>query len=279
MRVITFFPGLGGLPLGFRQAGFDVIHACEPDKYAAAAVAENLRIPVADPSAARPEQIPNADIMCMGTPISGSIALLCAHARRLTSVIRPRVVVAELSKKGFEDSSLMWLRDLGYNTWEENLNAIDFGLPQDRARKFTVAFRGDLKLATSVFPFPDGTSARKTLAAALDNPPDDMLTVPPSIVDRVSFADRPGRGFKPKILKPSDVAPSLSRYHKSCYDILVDDGIGPRILSISECKRIMGFPCDYKIGCSRTQAYKLIGLSTCPPIAREIAEELKAWVS
>ena len=47
---------------------------------------------------------------------------------------------------------------------------------------------------------------------------------------------------------------------------------GLRLLSVNECKAIMGFPADFEIPVSRTQMYRQLGNSVAVPVAREIAK-------
>ncbi len=64
-----------------------------------------------------------------------------------------------------------------------------------------------------------------------------------------------------------------ARYYKDGSEILIDRGKGkrPRRLTPRECARLMGFPDDFVIPVSDTQAYKQFGNSVVVPVMEEAA--------
>ena len=68
-----------------------------------------------------------------------------------------------------------------------------------------------------------------------------------------------------------------ARYYKDGSEILVAQGKrkNPRRLTPRECARLMGFPDDFIIPVSDTQAYKQFGNSVVVPVMREIARVMK----
>jgi len=83
-----------------------------------------------------------------------------------------------------------------------------------------------------------------------------------------------GNGFGFGLVKPGDVARTLSaRYYKDGSEILVYRGKGknPRRLTPRECARLMGFPDNFKIPVSDTQAYRQFGNSVAVPVIRDVA--------
>ena len=86
-----------------------------------------------------------------------------------------------------------------------------------------------------------------------------------------------GHGFGFGLVGPGDVARTLSaRYYKDGSEILIDRGPGliPRRLTPRECARIMGFPDEYRIPVSDTQAYKQFGNSVVAPLVDSIAQAI-----
>jgi len=70
------------------------------------------------------------------------------------------------------------------------------------------------------------------------------------------------------------VARTLSaRYYKDGSEILISQGKRkrPRRLTPRECARLMGFPDDFKIPVSDTQAYQQFGQAAVVPVVKEIA--------
>lgn len=67
-----------------------------------------------------------------------------------------------------------------------------------------------------------------------------------------------------------------ARYHKDGSEILVSRGprSNPRRLTPRECARLMGFPDDFKIPVSDTQAYRQFGNSVAVPVVEAIVREI-----
>ena len=83
-----------------------------------------------------------------------------------------------------------------------------------------------------------------------------------------------GNGFGFGLVTGDDVARTLSaRYYKDGSEILVSRGKkkNPRRLTPRECARLMGYPDDFRIPVSDTQAYKQFGNSVAVPVFREVA--------
>lgn len=83
-----------------------------------------------------------------------------------------------------------------------------------------------------------------------------------------------GNGFGYGRVGRQDVARTLSaRYYKDGSEILVERGRGnPRRLTPRECARLMGFPPEFKIPVSDTQAYRQFGNSVVVPAIRHVAK-------
>ncbi len=83
-----------------------------------------------------------------------------------------------------------------------------------------------------------------------------------------------GNGFGYGMVDRSSVSRTLSaRYYKDGSEILVSRGKRkrPRRLTPRECARLMGFPDDFKIPVSDTQAYRQFGNSVVMPVIKEVA--------
>ncbi|WP_310065589.1 DNA (cytosine-5-)-methyltransferase [Paraburkholderia caledonica] len=83
-----------------------------------------------------------------------------------------------------------------------------------------------------------------------------------------------GNGFGFGLVTPGSVTRTLSaRYHKDGSEILLSQGNGerPRRLTPRECARLMGFPDDFVIPVSDTQAYRQFGNSVVVPVMQEVA--------
>jgi DNA (cytosine-5)-methyltransferase 1 len=90
-----------------------------------------------------------------------------------------------------------------------------------------------------------------------------------------------GNGFGFGLVKANDIARTLSaRYYKDGSEILIYRGEEnrPRRLTPRECARLMGFPDDYVIPVSDTQAYKQFGNSVVVPLISAVAGQMKPYI-
>lgn len=90
-----------------------------------------------------------------------------------------------------------------------------------------------------------------------------------------------GNGFGFGLVTPDDTARTLSaRYYKDGSEILIKRGRAgrPRRLTPRECARLMGFPDDFKIPVSDTQAYRQFGNSVVVPVIKAVANHMKPHV-
>jgi DNA (cytosine-5)-methyltransferase 1 len=90
-----------------------------------------------------------------------------------------------------------------------------------------------------------------------------------------------GNGFGFGLIGPDDISRTLSaRYFKDGSEILVSRGKGmnPRRLTPRECARLMGYPDDFRIPVSDTQAYKQFGNSVGVPVFTEVARIMQPHI-
>jgi DNA (cytosine-5)-methyltransferase 1 len=84
-----------------------------------------------------------------------------------------------------------------------------------------------------------------------------------------------GNGFGFGLVKPGvdhHTRTLSARYHKDGSEILIyQKRKRPRRLTPRECARLMGFPADFKIPVSDTQAYRQFGNSVVMPVMKEVA--------
>lgn len=171
-RCASFFAGVGGIDLGFEQAGFETVYANEFDEYAAETFECNFKIKVdrRDINEVPTAEIPDFDVMLAGFPCQ---AFSIAGYRQgfddekgrgnlffqLTRIIREK---AEIGKKPricfFENVKNLVSHDngntfkvicqeldkLGYKIEQRVMNACEYGnVPQNRERIYIVAFRDE----------------------------------------------------------------------------------------------------------------------------------------
>lgn len=176
-KMVSLFSGCGGLDLGFKQAGYDIIYANDFDADAQRVYEKNIgRIDKRSILEVREDEIPDCDILTAGFPcqpfsnagnrkgVDDSRGNLYKECLRVITAKQPKVVVFEnvrglLSIKD-ENGDLLIntiVKNLGeigvgYNVNYKLINASDYGVPQNRVRVVVVAFRKDLE---KTFEFPE----------------------------------------------------------------------------------------------------------------------------
>lgn len=171
---ISLFSGGGGLDLGFKKAGYNILWSIDNNKDAANSYRKNVgdHIVCGDITTIDLDEIPQADVVIGGPPCQ-SFSLAgkrhCDDARgqlvwRYMEIIRhvsPKAflfenVVGLMSAKDKEgnkilDNLIKSFSELGYNVQWKLVNAADYGVPQVRKRVIIVGMKGN------VFAFPETT--------------------------------------------------------------------------------------------------------------------------
>ena len=177
MNIVSLFSGCGGLDLGFRNAGFNIIWANEYDKSIHKTYRlnhPNTILNTADIRTLTGNDIPDCDGIIGGPPCQswseGGKGLGLEDPRgklfldyiRIVETKKPKFFVIEnvqgildSKHKKSLDSFLRMLCKIGYNVTYELLNSADYKIPQDRYRVFFVGIRSDLK---NKFHYPNATS-------------------------------------------------------------------------------------------------------------------------
>lgn len=202
MRVVSLFSGAGGLDLGFKLAGNDIVWANDIDKDACATYRENIgdHIVCDDIKDIDIASIPAADIVIGGFPCQG---FSLANLRRsiddernqlykffysVIKTLKPKFFVAENVKgilslgggsviKQIEAD----FQEAGYITSVNLVNMADYGVPQTRQRVIIIGQRKDIsdefvvslpKKTNCKVPGKDGLPGWLSIKEAIDHFPD-----------------------------------------------------------------------------------------------------------
>lgn len=188
---------------------------------------------------------------------------------------------------------LQTLRDeLGYHVFFKIIDGQSF-VPQHRERIIIVGFKNETSFSWDDLNLPE--KGRITLSSILhpENGKEQAelpyTTGAKAIVNNKytlthnlwvylqAYAEKhkkAGNGFGFGLVTKNDIARTLSaRYYKDGSEILISQGPKkrPRRLTPRECARLMGYPDDFKIPVSDTQAYRQFGNSVIVPVIREVA--------
>lgn len=307
MQSIEFCAGAGGQALGLEQAGFAHSALVEIDRDCVATLRLNRPqwdVRCEDMNAFDGRSFKGTDLFAGGLPCPPfSVAgkqlgerderNLFPAALRLIDEIRPRAVMIEnvrgFLSDTFEDYRLglkTQLHKMGYKTDWRLLNASDFGVPQLRPRVVIVALRKDY---TDAFDWP---------SALPHNPP----TVGETLYDLM--AANGWRGAKKWAAGADDIGPTIvggSKKHggpdlgptrarrawatlgvegKSLFNEAPHkDFVGTPRLTVRMVARLQGFPDDWQFSGLKTASYRQVGNAFPPPVAKAVAEKIRAALS
>jgi len=225
------------------------------------------------------------------------------HVARIIEVKRPRAFLLENVKnltshdRGNTFRIIMrTLRDdLGYEVHHRVIDAQRF-TPRHRERIFIVGFREKTSFSWDALRLPAKGPSLSTILHRTDGSEpllswdedryfdhdrrivQPKYTLTPKLWKYLqAYAERhraAGHGFGFGLVRPEGVARTLSaRYYKDGSEILLAEAGRdlPRRLTPRECARLMGFPDDFRIPVSDTQAYRQFGNGVVVPLVREVA--------
>ena len=303
-KFIDLFAGIGGIRLGFEHIFKDTssfVFASEIDKFAQTTYASNYGdLPSGDITQIQPNEIPEFDILLAGFPcqpfsnaglkkgFEDTRGTLFFDISRIIEHHKPKVIFLE-NVKGFKNHDKgntfkvvkETLEKQGYKVFAEVLNAKHFGVPQNRERIYIIGF---LDHDVS-FEFPKPLEKTVKVGDILDKKVDDKYTISDKLWaghQRRKLAHKAkGNGFGYSMFThQSEYTSTISaRYYKDGSEILIKQkSKNPRKLSPREAGRLQGFPDEFKIVVSDTQAYKQFGNSVAVPVINALAKEIYTFL-
>ncbi len=311
---IDLFAGIGGFHYALNSFGANCVFASEIDKNASSVYEENHQIkPFGDITQIDEKEIPKHDILCGGFPcqafsISGkqkgfedTRGTLFFDIARIVKFHKPKILFLE-NVKNFEKhdkgNTLKTVKNtlekLGYTIFYKVLNTSHFGLPQNRERIYIIGFYKDfIKYPRFSFPL-------KNIITKLEN----ILEINPENAKVVKREDiyfyktyEPKRNLFGEVNLPNKPF-QIGKVNKGgqgerIYDInghsvtlsAYGGGVGSktglykvgdviRKLSPRECARLQGFPDDFVLPKSVTQAQKQFGNSVSINVLQYIIKEI-----
>lgn len=300
--MIDLFAGIGGIRLAFQKQGGYCCFTSEWDKYSAKTYRANFgEEPEGDITEIDEKEIPNHNILLAGFPCQAFSqaglkqgfddirGTLFFDVARIIAEKRPDAFLLENVKnlRGHDKGKTFakikeTLEQLDYTFEAKVLRAADFGVPQNRERIFMVGFNkrkgGDLV----PFNFPTPPRPITRLGDILLAEVNEKYTISDKLYQghlrRKEMHKQKGNGFGFSLFNENSVYTNTlsARYYKDGSEILVEQGEGknPRKLTPGECKRLQGFPENFVIPVSDTQAYKQFGNSVSVPVVEAVAKEM-----
>jgi DNA (cytosine-5)-methyltransferase 1 len=302
---IDLFAGIGGFRLAFEALGGECVFSSEWDKHAASTYCANFgETPFGDITLDETQAlIPDHDLLCAGFPCQPfSLAGVSKHTSlgrehgfahptqgtlffEVAQVIRdhrPSMFLLENVKnlvghdggRTFRVIMETLVDELGYDVSWQVVDAAAL-VPQHRERVYLVGFR-----EPTSFAFPELPTDGPRLSSILAKTVDPKYTLSDKLWSYLqAYAEKhraAGNGFGFGLAKRDGVARTLSaRYHKDGSEILIPQpGKNPRRLTPRECARLMGFPPEFQIVVSDTQAYRQFGNSVAVPVVAAIGDAM-----
>ncbi len=167
------------------------------------------------------------------------------------------------------------LENLGYSFYYKVVNAKSL-VPQNRERIFMIGFK-DRKID---FKFPEMPELNRKVKDILEKNVPEKYTLTHHLWDYLQkYAEKhraKGNGFGFGLVDFDSHTRTLSaRYYKDGSEILIPQKIkNPRRLTPRECARLQGFPDNFNITVSDTQAYKQFGNAVAVPVIEILAKAL-----
>ncbi|MDC4182225.1 DNA (cytosine-5-)-methyltransferase [Mycoplasma bradburyae] len=300
--MIDLFSGIGGTRLGFQLTNkVKSIFSSEIDKFAIKTYKANFGDqPFGDITKINNKDIPKHDILVAGFPcqafsqagkklgFNDTRGTLFFEIARILEYRRPKAFLLENvknlinhdKKKTFQ-VILKTLNELDYYVVHKVLKARDFGVPQNRERIYIVGFDKKQVHNYQEFTMPQPTNEETKLGDILEKNINDKYTLSDKLWDghkrRKEEHKIKGNGFGYTTYSANDKYTNTlsSRYYKDGSEILIKQkNKNPRKITPREAARLQGFPEEFIIPVSDTQAYKQFGNSVCVRVINAIAKEI-----
>lgn len=307
MKVGSLFSGIGGIDLGFTQAGFDIAWAIELDKRACITYQSNFKntsLFLEDVNKVNKKELDKGiDILCAGFPCqSFSVAgyrkgfadkrgLLFYSVIDYLKYFKPSVIFLENVKnlvthdKGNTFSIIIQeLEKVGYYTKYKIMNTCDYSnIPQNRERVYIVGFKN--KEQCEKFEFPKKIPLTTKVQDLIDDKVDEKY-----YYKKYKMYDTLKKSMKNKNTVYSWRRCYVRENKKNmCFTLTAASGMGGhnvplvidkkdiRKLTPREFARFQGFPNNFKLPefLPDSELYKQFGNSVSVPVVKAIAKQIK----
>ncbi len=293
--VVDLFAGCGGLSLGFEAQGF-ATHGFEMDADSCATYRKNLQGNCTKVVLTPETELPLAPVLIGGPPcqpfsVGGSqkglkdsrdgFPIFISAVNRL----RPELWIFEnvrgllYRNKWYLDEITQLLQSFGYVIEFKLLNAINFGVPQNRERVIVVGHKGN-------FQFPNLLERKISAGVALgefayEAPPDSKFLTP-SMDNYVAKYEKASFCKRPRDLRLDEPARTLTCRNLAgatgdMHRIKLSDGRRRRLF-LKEAARLQSFPDWFKFVGTETSCFNQVGNAVPPLFAYHLAGSVRAYL-
>lgn len=307
---IDLFCGLGGFRLALESLGATCVFSCEINSEVASVYEHNFGdYPLGDITKINENDVPEHDILCAGFPCQPFSAsgkkmgfedthgTLFFDIARIIEHRHPKVVFLEnvmylVEHDNGRTMSVIktTLENLGYNFNYQVLNALNYGVAQQRKRTYIVCFRKDLDSSSFHFPYK-----RPLYSCIMDIMVDEELTkdlritrdiYPPNRKPKTERTDVILYGFfnsgrqGERVYSIEGACITIATFNKEIIHYFNKDGEEVvRRLHNRECARLMGLPDSYILHTNKFTAHRQIGNSVVVDVIQYIGQEIGKCLS
>lgn len=295
-KVLDLFAGCGGLSLGFEAAGFQTV-GYEMDIKAADTYNLNLTGQCFKEKLSVTTSFQDDYAVVIGGPPCQPFSV-GGHQKGIDDErngfpiflqaieqLRPQVFMFEnvrgmlYSNKWYLDEITTTLRNMGYKIDYQLLNAVNFGIPQNRERLFCIGHKGNF-----CFPKPqlNKVNVADAIGDLIDTIKDESKILTPSMDRYVANYEKASSCVNPRDLYPHKPARTLT-----CRNIAAPTGDMQRVklkdgrrrrISVREAARLQSFPDWFEFVGTETNQYYQIGNAVPPLLAFQFAQSIKDYL-
>ncbi|MEL7244304.1 MAG: DNA cytosine methyltransferase [Cyanobacteria bacterium J06573_2] len=293
--VIDLFAGCGGLSLGFEAQSF-ITHGFEMDRDSCDTYNQNLKGECTQVVLTNETDLPLCDVLIGGVPCQpfsvGGKQKGLQDSRdgfpifiNAVKKLNPKIWLFEnvrgllYRNKWYFDEIIQALQNLGYIVEYKLLNAVNFGVPQNRERLIVVGHQGKFK-------FPYLLERRITAGEALGElaflaPPESKFLTE-SMDKYVAKYEKASACKNPRDLHLNKPARTLTCRNLAgatgdMHRIKLPDGRRRRLL-IEEAARLQSFPDWFKFSGTQISCFNQIGNAVSPLFAFHLAGSVREYL-
>lgn len=294
--VLDLFAGCGGLALGFEAAGFETL-GFEKDKDCCLTYSKNLRGECRQTILDANTNFPKASVIIGGPPCQpfsvngnqlgledsrdGFPAFIAA-----INMVEPDIWLFEnvrgllYRNKWYLNQVTEVLKAKGYIIESFLLNAVNYGVPQNRERLVVVGHRGRFNLPK---PLDYSVTAGEALGGLATSVPENAKFLTPSMDDYVAKYEKASACIRPRDLHLEQPARTLTCRNLAgatgdMMRVKLPDGRRRR-LTIREAARLQSFPDWFDFVGSDVSCFNQIGNAVPPLFAYHLALSVRNYLN